>query len=459
VRRSIQSQIINEVKTAVEQHHMLDSVSKAIIAFSGGPDSVCLLNALYRLYHNRLQFFIIYVNHGLRSQKALEKEENLAKYYAVKYSMQCRIIRIKIKKTKVGIEAAAREARYNALQQYMRDSHATRIALGHNSDDVVETFIMNMMRGSGATGLSALGAVRIPYIRPLLYVRKADILRCVRAQKLPYCEDETNQKLEYRRNLFRHKIIPELLKINPALHEAIHRTINLIHKDNECLDELADTAYQATVRKDRDRLVLDMKKLMQYNPAVVGRVIRRMIKDVVGGLEGFESKHIRAIESLNDKPSGTIIDLPKQIFAQRHADNVVISRKRKSRQQRIPVDPNGDRIMLDDSVVRVRTESNFDLKRRRKGCEVFDLEKLSLPLEFRTRHQGDVLVTRIGKKMLKKIYSEQRIPYYKRTELLMLCDRNGILMIPGIVRAYRGYIDAKTRRFLVVDYENPCRRA
>jgi len=432
---------------------MLERVKKAVVAFSGGADSVCLLNVLYTLYKNRIQFNIMYVNHGLRKQTVLKEEENLAKFYAVKYNMQCKIARVQVRKGKTGVEASARDVRYNALKQYMEDSHASRIILGHNSDDVVETFLMNMIRGSGAAGLSAMGAVHLPFMRPMLYLKKEDICRYVRARKLPYSEDETNKEVEYRRNLLRHKIVPQLCKINPELHAAVHRTIKLIRSDNECLDEYAENVYKSIARSDTDCVVLDTKKLLNYNPAIMGRIIRRAITDIAGSLEGFESKHIAALVDLKDKPSSKRIDLPKHLFGQREFNDIVIGKKRSTRQRKIKVDPRSDVIKIDEGVVRIRTEKNFDLKKRNKGCEVFDLDKLALPLEFRTRRQGDVLVTRVGRRMLKKIYNEHKIPPHKRAELLMFCDQKGILMIPGVTRAFRGYIKNNTKRFLVVDHE------
>lgn len=444
---------MTEVRSTVDKHRMLENVRRVVIAFSGGVDSVCLLNVLSRLYKNRIQFNIMYVNHGLRSPEVLKEEENLAKYYAVKYSMPCKIVRLQIKKSRAGIEASAREARYAALQQYMRDAHASCIALGHTSDDVVETFLMNMIRGSGAAGLSALGATRDQFIRPLFYTKKDDIRRYVRAQKLPFSEDETNQDLEYRRNLIRRKIVPELVKINPELHAAVHRTIDLIQGDDACLEEYAENRYNETARRENDDVVLDMKKLLHYNPAVVGRVVRRAIREMAGGLEGYESKHIAAIAGLKDKPSGKRIDLPKNLYAQCQYNEVVIGHKQKSTPKRIPVDPEDTHVVLDGKRVWIRTAASFDLKKREKQCEVFDLDRLTLPLVFRPRQRGDNFVTRAGRKMLKKIYNEHKIPPRQRTDLLMLCDQKGILLIPGVARAFRGYVKSSTRRFLVVNYE------
>lgn len=432
---------------------MLDRVHKAVVAFSGGPDSVCLLHTLYSLYRNRIQFCIMYVNHGLRAPKVLKEEENLAKYYAVKYGMQCKIVRVQVKKEQTGIEAAARDARYAALQHYMDGARVDCIALGHNSDDVVETFIMNMIRGSGTAGLSALSPVRGPFIRPLYTIRKTDIRKFVRVQKLPFSEDETNQQLEFRRNLVRHRVIPELVKINPELHAAIHRSIDLIRIDDAFLEDYAETIYRETARMKNDRVVLDMKKLLLYDSAVIGRVVRYAIKEICGGLDGFESKHIAGIIGLKGRPSGKQVDLPKRLFAQRQFDEILIGRIQRSKRRTIPVETHDGKIVLDSRVVKVHTETSFDLKSRKEECEVFDLDALVLPLVFRTRRRGDNLVTRVGKKMLKKIYSEHKIPPQQRADLLMLCDQKGILLIPGVARAFRGYVEPKTKRFLVVDYE------
>ena len=184
--------LADKVRATVEQYHMFDNVSKAIIAFSAGPDSVCLLDTLHGLYGEAVDFEIVYVNHGLRSGKALKREEKLTEDYATRYKIRYKILNIKVRKRKEGVEAAARAARYRALSRYQSKTGADRIVLGHNLDDFVETFVLNVVRGSGMRGFRSIPAVRLPFVRPLINIRKADILDHLQKKGLSYAVDETN---------------------------------------------------------------------------------------------------------------------------------------------------------------------------------------------------------------------------------------------------------------------------
>ena len=215
--------LADRVRATVEQYRMFDKVSKAIVAFSAGPDSVCLLDMLHELLGGAVEFELVYVNHGLRSKKVLRREEKLTEVYATRYKIKHKILNIKVRKQKEGIEAAARTARYRALSRYQRKTGADRIVLGHNLDDFVETFVLNIVRGSGMRGFRSIPAVRLPFVRPLINIRKADVLHHVRKKRLSYAVDETNLSPDYRRNLLRLKVLPILLKINPELRETIRR--------------------------------------------------------------------------------------------------------------------------------------------------------------------------------------------------------------------------------------------
>ncbi len=453
MKANIRKKVLTEVQKTIKEHKMLKGVKKLLIAFSSGPDSVCLLDVLHTLYGKKLELYLVYVNHGLRPQKFLRKEENLMRKYALKYNCKCRIIPIKVKKKKIGLEAAAREKRYAALMSYMRRINAQGIALGHNCDDVVETFFMNLFRGSGARGLRSIPPVRLPFIRPLINVTKTDILKFVRAKRLRYSLDETNRMLGYRRNLLRHRIVPELININPEIHDTIKRVIEILKQDDEYLEKQAKKIYRNIATRGINHISLDINKILRYNPAVRNRALMHVIKELRGTLDGFESKHFEAIFSLKDKESGKKINLPKGIYCQREYDTLLIGIARPPRQVRIPVDFAGDLFVSGNFKVRTRTVSRYSLKRPRPNCEVFDFREIEPPLLIRNARAGDYIKTKIGKKKLKKIYHEYKIPLHKRKELMMLCDKKGILWIFGFARAFRGFINKKTKKILVVNFE------
>lgn len=444
--------VLSTVQKTIETYGMLKNVKTLLLAFSAGPDSVCLLDVLHRLCGKHIVLHLAYVNHRLRPKKNITRELNLVKQYAQKYDAGYDIVPVLIKKTKTGLEAAAREKRYVALLKTMKKIGAERIALGHNSDDVVETFLLNLLRGSGARGLRSIPAQRVPFVRPLIELQKKEILKYVKQRRLPYSIDETNRMLGYRRNLIRHTIIPELLRINPDLHETIMREIKIIGRDDEYLEKRAAAAYKRTVKLQENHVFLDINRLARYTLPVAVRLVMNVIKELHGSLDGYESKHFQAVIGLMDKESGKRISLPKDLYAQREYSTITLGRTRRLRPKTYPVATDNEFLVTSDFILKTRVVTSSDIKKT-KRCESFDLKKIEPPLFLRTRRDGDYVQTKVGRKKMKKVFHEHKIPLHKRDRMLMLCDQHGILWIPGYVRAARGFINKSTKRILVVEFE------
>ncbi|HEX7320241.1 MAG TPA: tRNA lysidine(34) synthetase TilS [bacterium] len=443
------------VDRTVRDERMLSRAKKILIAFSAGPDSVCLLDALHRLYGHKVAMSLVYLDHGLRSERAISREKKLARHYAHIYGIPGKVIRIKVDagKGRLGIEGEARESRYQALIRRARAVKADRIALGHNLDDVVETFFLNILRGSGATGLMAIPAVRLPFIRPLIAVRKRDIIVYLRQNKLRSATDRSNRRLSFRRNFLRHKVIPLLETINPRLHEHIRNQIELLRRDEAYFQQKAESALKRVVTQHQSGAALDTSRLMRYTMPVRSRALRLVIKSLCGDLAGYESKHIDAIAGLIAKESGKKIILPKGMYAQRDHGLIVIGRAGQNRAFERTLGLRGKILLPGGCRIKSRTVRHYDLSKRIAGNEVFDLDKLALPMVVRSRRPGDVLEGARGRIALKKILSAARVPQDRRPGIIVLADQKGILWIPGVKRAVRAYIGRTTKRFLLVTCE------
>ncbi len=453
MRSKLIQRLTENVKESIEQHGMFENVSRAIIAFSAGPDSVCLLDVLHSLYKDPPEFELVYVNHGLRSKRACAHEEKLTQSYAVRYGLCCKILRIHIRKTKIGIEAAARNARSRALLAYMDESGAQRIVLGHNLDDFAETFLLNIIRGSGMRGLRSIPAARLPFVRPLLNVQKRDILEYLRVRKLPYAIDKTNVSTAFRRNLLRLRVLPVLERINPQIHETLKREVEILKQDDEYIWQQAEKAYRRVVAEEKDGVLLDLGRIVRYNLPVINRIVMKAIMCTAGSLDGFESKHYRAITSLTTKESGRIIVLPKGLYAQREFGKIVIGYRRAQAGFKLPSRIGQGTYVIGNYRLNLRIVDVWNFDESKKNREVFDLNVLSLPLYVRHRRDGDFIRTKIGRKKVKKIFGESRIGIRNRDKVILLCDQEGILWMLGITRAYRGFVNKDTKRFLVVDIE------
>ncbi|MEO0123450.1 MAG: tRNA lysidine(34) synthetase TilS [candidate division WOR-3 bacterium] len=446
--------ILENVKNTIDEYKMFRGVQKAVIGFSSGPDSVCLVDILKSLYGNKIKFSLVYINHGLRSNRILKKEERLTEYYAKKYQCDFKIIKITVIKGKKGIEAEARERRYRALIDYAQRISAQRIVLGHNLDDLIETFFINLIRGSGNIGLQAVPPVRLPFVRPMINVRKKEILEYLKKRKLKFSKDISNLNTDIRRNFIRYKIIPQFIKLNPNIYETIKREIEILHNDEEFLQKIVERVYKKLVYRKKDGFTLDLGRLMYYNKAIVNRVVMKIIKELKGDLSGIESKHISAVLSLKDKSSGRKVILPYNLYAQRIFDKVFIGIKNEGLKNKLKIKLKiGESVDIGRFVVKGEILKNFDLKKRQDNCEVFDFSQIYPPLVLRNRTEGDIVKIKNGTKKLKKILNEKKVPANERNSVVVLCDRKGILWVIGIYRAYRAFINNKTKDILKVALE------
>ena len=445
--------LIDEVKKTCDEYKMFHKVNKAVIAFSAGPDSVCLLDVLSAVFGKKVEFELAYVNHGLRAKPILRREEQMVEAYAARYGLNSVILRINITKQKEGIEATARIHRYRVLGEYLNKTRAQRIVLGHNMDDFVETFLLNVIRGSGMRGFRSIPPVRLPFVRPLINSKKSDILRYLKTRKLPYAVDQTNLSLDYRRNLIRMKILPMLQKINPEIHEAIKREVKILKRDDEYLAMQAGKAYLKIARLDGDCVFLDLNRLVRYNDSLSSRIVMKALQDLRGNLDGYESKHYSAVINLMHKEHGKRLSLPKGLYAVRELDRIVIAQTQPRASFDIPLDISQREVRIGNYKVTLRVLRKWNIKKTVKEFEVFDMDALELPLHLRNRRFGDYIQTKIGSKKVKKIFSEKHVMPRERGKTMILCDQKGILWIFGIARAFRGFIGKKTKRFLVVGFE------
>lgn len=446
-------EFVRKVDATIREHQMFEGVEKAIIAFSAGPDSVCLLDVFHILFQNKIDFELVYVNHGLRPQSMLRREESMVKEYALKYNAKHKILSVKVKKKGAGLEAAARAARYSALLSHLGNTGAARIVLGHNLDDFVETFLMNFIRGSGMTGLMSMPAKRLPFVRPMLNCKKSDIIKYLKLKKLKYATDSTNQSLDYRRNFLRMKVLPILEKLNPEIRDTVKRECQILKNDDDYLWREANKLYRRTVRFEENCAVLDTTKLMRYNLPVTIRMVMKVISKLRGDLAGYESKHYYAIVSLANKEHRKRISLPKGLYAQREYEDIVIARMRPSKKWKMPVDINDGSLTVGNVRLTMIVKKGHDVILSKDNRESFDLDKLRLPLYVRNKRPGDRLQMSIGRKKLKKVYSEHRVAPRQRGWTLLLCDQVGILWVVGIRRAARGMITSGTKQTLAVEYE------
>ena len=212
--------VIKKTRTAGRQQGWIDSTEALVAAVSGGGDSVALLEALRETYKG--QIIVAHLEHGIRGKSSVSDAE-FVEDLSRKMNLESVVRSVDVPRRRrrgESTEEAARRIRYGFLEEVRAAFGAAWIAVGHNSDDVVETMLLNLLRGTGVTGLCGLLGRRGAIVRPLIHCSRLDLRDFLSERGLHWQEDETNLDTQYLRNRLRLELIPALAKhYNPAFAE------------------------------------------------------------------------------------------------------------------------------------------------------------------------------------------------------------------------------------------------
>lgn len=301
--------IINIVKNNIVENSLVKKGDKIVVAVSGGPDSMCLLDTLYRL-KDELEFSILvaHVNHGIRIESDLEKE------YVEKYCKERNIpffyLKVDVpklsKEKKMSEETCGRMVRYDFFEKVRQENNADLIAVAHNLNDNIETILLNQIRGCGLKGLIGMDFKFNNIIRPLLTIEKKDILVYNNELELDPCFDKTNEEDIYLRNKIRLQLIPYLKELNPNFVTNISRMRNILKEDNDFIEEYTNIVFDKVIIKiDNSKIVFDFSKFMNEHKSIQKRIIRKIIEKKISNLDGIENIHVLdIIKLLNNNIKG-----------------------------------------------------------------------------------------------------------------------------------------------------------
>jgi tRNA(Ile)-lysidine synthase len=213
--------MLSAVLRTIAAHALFERGDRVVVAVSGGPDSMALLHVLWEARARLgLTLEVTGVDHGLRPEAA--RELDLVGARAEALGLPFSRLAVDLGRPRgSGLQEAAREARLGALAVLADERGARRIALGHHADDQAETVLFRIVRGTGLHGLQGIPYVRGPFVRPLLDVRRAEILRYLRRRSIPFVEDPSNADLRFARARIRHRTLPLLREENPQVVEAL----------------------------------------------------------------------------------------------------------------------------------------------------------------------------------------------------------------------------------------------
>ncbi len=298
--------------------------ARYLVGVSGGRDSLVLLHRLLNLGYEKL--IVCHLNHQLRGRSSLADArfvEKISMKYHAEFELESANVRAVATKRKISIETAAREARYKFFAETARRRKCKTIFLGHHADDLVETFLINLFRGAGTTGLSGMHElstrriddVDLTIVRPLLGVWRKEIDSYLREHRIKFREDASNKNLDPLRNRFRHRIIPYLEKaLGRNIRPAIWRAAAIASEEQNWIDSQLP---------DSSDIELSIAKLRALPVALQRRAIFKWLREKNVSEIGFDV--IESVRSLLSRDSRAAkVNLPRDRHARRRAGKIFI---------------------------------------------------------------------------------------------------------------------------------------
>ena len=461
------SKIVDRVNNYIVDNQMINTGDRIVLGLSGGADSVCLLLLLLdlagRLGYASEDIFAVHINHMIRGQEADEDEEfvkMLCQEKRVNFVAFRKDITAYAKELGLSIEEAGRKFRYECFDKVARDNDCTKVAVAHNKNDMAETVIFNMLRGTGLKGMAGMQPVRGNVIRPILDITRDEILEYLETKNQDYRNDSTNDGVDYDRNKIRHIILPAMLDINKG---AVGHICQMALEAGNSYSYIRDRALEGYGGVSEDdsfgkTVTLDIKELYKYNPVLQEHLIHEAIGDVAGNKKDITRKHIMAVVGLLYQDTGKQVELPYGIKARRSYNELIICNKTEiASDYRIKIEPdNIYQIPGKGSIEFKIINYNQDIEISKKiYTKMLDYDKIKATPYLRTPDDGDsIVVDAEGRtKKLSRVFIDNKVDREARGSWPVVACGHDIIWVVGLRFSEAYKVDENTKRILYMDYK------
>ncbi|MDD4515023.1 tRNA lysidine(34) synthetase TilS [Massilibacteroides sp.] len=438
--------MLRKVRAYIEEFHLLTDDKPIIVGVSGGADSVALLSVLCDLNY---QCIAAHCNFHLRGSESDHDEafvrtftsaRNIP-YYKIDFDTESYA-----EEKHISIEMAARELRYQWFEQLRVSLSAQAIAVAHHEQDNVETVLLNLIRGTGIKGLTGMQPKNEYVVRPLLSVKRNDILAWLEHKDISYVTDSTNLSDEYTRNFIRLKIIPLLEEINPSVSEAIIRTAENL-TDAEKLYASSLSEYQKKVLSEDHSVLIEPLLNTPAPKTVLYEILksygfnRSVVNDIYLSLSGESGKRFYSSthQLLKDRDRLFIVPL-----AEPEKDTQCLFLNEQDREIQSPI-----KLSLRNEVI---IESPSISKE--KNIATLDRDKLQFPLCLRRWKEGDWFIPfgMKGRKKLSDYFTDRKLSLFEKEKIRVLCSGENIVWIVGERIDNRFCVDKNSKEMLIIQF-------
>ena len=439
-------ELFREILNINKKYNLIENNDIIVVGFSGGPDSVFLVEMLKKLqYFFNFKIYLVHINHLLRGEDA-DSDENFSFEYAKKNNLEIFIKRIPVKEIakEVGktLEEVGREERYKFFSEIYEKVRATKIATAHNKDDQIETFLFRLIRGTSLQGLEGIKIKNNNVIRPISEIYKKDILEYLNKNEIQYKIDKTNFENEFTRNSIRLDLIPFIEeRYNIKFKDKIFSLIEEIRENNQNnslnLSDYTDSKNRILLEKIKFLSNFDRKNLL-------GLFLNEKNIEV-------NRNKIDEINSLIKSNGTKKIDLNKTYRIVKNYTHLYIDEKREDNtinnstiQLKIPSEQ-----VFNNFKISVEIAKNLDIPKE-KNQYLLDTLYNDI-IEVRYRKEGDrIFLDENHSKKIKEIFIEQKIPKDIRDRIPIFLYNNNIFWIYNVKKAYIPRIDQDISKLVKV---------
>ncbi len=399
--------ITEQVKEFIEKYNLS---GKFIVAFSGGYDSMCLLDVL-----NKLGYDVVaaHLNHNWRGKESDEEEINCIEF-AKKNNIE--IYCEKLDKTVEKTESAAREARYKFLKKCAKIFDTNIVFTAHNFDDNAETVLYRIIKGTGTIGLQGIAEHRDIFYRPLLKVSRDEIENYCTNNELSPNVDSSNYNTNYKRNFIRHQILPLLREINPKVNEALNNLSEIAKEDNLLIEKYLPKSILKASETEQKRIIHQI--LIQNNLDYDSKKI---------------SKIQQFIQENKNSKSGKKMSLTNNLWLFVNDKKLEIVAVKEKNSQEITVKEEG-LYEFEDYIFEIKkTDEVPKYFSKDSDLKAFiEIDKIDFVL--RHRRNGDIInpLGSVGSQKIKKYLNEKKIPQHEKNDIVFLCNGKEVYWAAGI---------------------------
>ena len=437
-------QMKSKVEAYIAKHNLLNSNHRVLVGISGGRDSVSLAIILKQLGY---KIALAHCNFSLRADES-DADEQFVLDFAKKQNLEvfniCFDTQDYADKKGISIQMAARELRYNWFEKIRTEKNYDCIAIGHNRDDIIETFFINMIRGTGLDGLSGIKPKNNTIIRPLLDISRDSIDQFIQKNKLAYREDSSNASTKYIRNKLRHHIIPEFQSISKGFEKTMIDNIDRIKQSNTIYKNEIEFKKSKLFIELSDKTKINIERLKQLDP--LQTYLYEFLKPY-----GFSLSTVKDIILTLDAESG------KQFFSKTHQiikdrEELILNQITKTEQKEIFFGKETTEITVPIALsVKIVENKNFNIPKSNRVA-VLDLEKLSFPLLIRNWKHGDFFMP-LGMNRMKKLsdfFIDAKLSIAEKEESYLIQSKNDIVWLVGQRIDDRYKVSEQTKNILII---------